>query len=459
MYREEDIIALKENKEKIYSNIILYYKTKYEPTINESCNIINNILKFIKKKQRLIYGGYALNLIINKKNPKDSIYSKINNVYFNLPEIADLEFYSPCPVQDIIELANELYKLKFKNVEVKEGIHPETFKLFVNFIGYLDITYLPSNIFYNINYIKVNELRCVHPKFILLDMYKILTDPYTSYWRLDKILERINKLTNYYPFRNIKCDINNILKETDNEVLQFIKLMIMEKSNYIVIGYYAYNYYIKKLTKKYIINNIPYIELISGHIKKDGKKIYKILKLKYKNVTIKQYHPFSGYIDNKIEYYVNDKLVLILYGNYNRCILYKYSKKDKMHYGTFTLIIMYFLFFYYYNYINKDKIYCKLYRYLLGKLVLVRNKYLIRKKITVIDYSPFQEFTVKCVGKHVDVKRNYLLNNLKKLKQKVQVLFKYTPTPKTLNNSIPTIKFANTSGNLITDKSKYIIYT
>lgn len=458
MYREQDLIALKKNKEKIYDDIILYYKTRYEPTINESYNVIKNILKFIKKKKRIIYGGYALNLIIMNKNSEDYIYRKINNVYFNFPEIADLEFYSPTPVQDIIELANELYKLNFKQIDVKEGIHPETFKLFINFIGYCDITYLPSNIFYNINYININELKCVHPKFILLDMYKILTDPYTSYWRLDKILERINKLTQYYPLRNIKFDINKLfISDNNNEILKFIKLIIMEKSKYITIGYYAYNYYIKKLTKKYIINNIPYIELISSNIKKDGYKIYKILKLKYKNVTIKQYNKFSGYIDNKIEYYVNNNLVLILYGNYNRCILYKYSKKEKIYYGSFTIVIMYFLFFYYYNFVNKNKIYCKLYKYLIGKLFLIRNKYLIKKNITVINISPFQEFTVKCIGKHLDIKRNYLIENLKKYKEKKQVLFKYTPNNKTINNPIPQINFDNTSGNIIINKKKYII--
>jgi len=457
MYREQDLIALKENKDKIYNDIILYYKTIYEPTINESYNIINNILKFIRKKRRIIYGGYALNLIIKKSNPKDYIYKKINNVYFNFPEIADLEFYSPNPVQDIIELANELYKLKFKQIEVKEGIHPETFKLFINFIGYCDVTYLPSNIFYNLNYINVNELKCVHPTFILLDIYKILTDPYTSYWRIDKILDRVTKLIKYYPIKNIKFNIEKVLEKNNNEILDFIKLKIMENSKYITIGFYAYNYYIKKLTKKYIIKNIPYIELISSNLKIDGLQIYKELKLKYKNVTIKQYNQFSGYIDNKIEYYVNNNLILILYGNYNRCILYKYSKKEKIYYGTFTITIMYLLFFYYYNFVNKNKEYSKLYKYLIGKLFLIRNKYLIRNNITVIDVSPFQEFTIECIGKHLDIKRNYLIQNLKKYKERKQVLFKYLPDEKTIKNPIPNIVFNNTSGNIITQKQKYII--
>jgi len=457
MYREEDLKALDKNKDKLYDNILSYYKTQYEPTIKESYNIINNILNFIRKKQRLIYGGYGLNLILINKNPEDYIYRKIQNVYFNYPDIADMEFYSPDPIKDIIELANELFKLQFKNVEVKEGVHSETFKIYVNFVAYCDITYLPNNIFYNINYIKIKGLKCVHPQFILLDMYKILTDPYTSYWRLDKTLNRVNKLIKHYPFKNIKLNIDDILNKDNNNIIEFIKLNIVKNSNYIVIGFYAYNYYIKKLTKKYIIKNIPYIELISSNLKDDGIKIYNILKLKYKYITIKQYNKFSGYIDNKIEYYYNNNLILVLYGNYNRCILYKYSKKENIYYVTFTIIVMYLLYFYYYNFINKNKKYSKLYKYLLGKIVLVRNKYLLKKNINVLDPSPFQEFTFKCLGIHLDTKRNYLIQNLIKYKQKKQVLFKYVPDIKTIKKPIPIINFNNTSGNIIINTNKLII--
>ena len=49
------------------------------------------------------------------------------------------------------------------------------------------------------------------------------------------------------------------------------------------------------------------------------------------------------------------KLILILYGNNERCIVYNYSEKKHCYFGTFNLVIMYILFNYFYYYINKMK--------------------------------------------------------------------------------------------------------
>ena len=38
-----------------------------------------------------------------------------------------------------VELTEELHSKGFKHVEGKEGVHPETYKIFVNFINYCDM--------------------------------------------------------------------------------------------------------------------------------------------------------------------------------------------------------------------------------------------------------------------------------------------------------------------------------
>jgi len=194
MYRNEDIEKINKNIDKIKDDAAQEYKTLYEPTLNEISKVYTSIKNYIKRKGRVAYGGFAQNLLIMKKNPDDSFYKIIDGVFYNWPELADIEFYSPTPIEDVIELTEELFKLGYKNIEGKEGIHSDTYKIFVNFLNYCDISYIPANVNNNIPIIEVDGIKCAHPHFMMVDTYRILTDPMTSYWRVDKSIKRFQKL-------------------------------------------------------------------------------------------------------------------------------------------------------------------------------------------------------------------------------------------------------------------------
>jgi hypothetical protein len=101
---------------------------------------------------------------------------------------------------------------------------------------------------------------------MLIDSYRVFTDPMTSYWRLDKVFNRYLKLIRYYPF----TESSN--QQSNNTDLKKLRKKIIHNSNYIVIGFYAFNYYISKIKGKNI--NIPFYELISSNYEKDAKHIY-----------------------------------------------------------------------------------------------------------------------------------------------------------------------------------------
>ena len=291
----------------------------------------------------------------------------------------------------------------------------------------------------------------------MIDSFRVFNDPMTSYWRLEKSFIRYNKIIKYYPFELINKNnllINYIFSPNIN-ILNFIKKKIIYKSKLIVIGFYAYNYYAKKSDKKFIFNNFPYYELISDDLKKDGIIIFNKLKKINNNIKIKQYYQLYEYFDNKIEYYINNKLILILYGNYNRCTVYNYSIKKKIYFGTFNLIIMYLLINYYYYIIIKNNNLMELYNLLYINLFKLRNLYLNKNKITVIDKSPFQDFTLKCIGKPIEMKRNSMLSIIDKKNNNKIFKFKYNPNG--LNGKIPNYIFTNKSGNEILNKKKFII--
>lgn len=447
MYRTKDIQKIESNLENIKSVAANEYKTYYEPTLKEISEVYKAITNYVIKNNKKIYGGFAQNLLIASKNPKDAFYKEIDGAYYNWPDIADIEFYSCTPLEDIIDLTEELYSLGFKYIEGVEGIHPSTYKIFVNFINYCDITYISKNIYDNLPIININGIKCVDPHFMTVDAFRVINDPMTSYWRLDKTIKRFQKLLEYYPLNTFKA--NNIkLITTIPDVLKFIRKHFIHKFKLIVVGFYAYNYYISKDNKKNILNQFPYYELISHELKKDAKHIYAYLVHKYGNkISVQEYYPFLEFTDKKIEFYYDNKLILRLFGNNNKCTVYNFSIKKHTHFGTYSLVLMYLFFNYYYAFINKDKYNIDLFSSLIHNLYHARNNYLNKHNITVLDQSPFKDFTYKCYGNPVDLVRESRINIIER-KNKGKILkYRYNPSGK--KGIVPNYIFDNISGNQI----------
>ncbi len=97
-----------------------YYKEELETK-----KIQNTILQFIQENERIVYGGFAMHIyILSKSKGKEKIYDE--------DTLQDVEFYSPTPFEDLIQLA-KLLNTKYRNIEVKEAMHELTYTLFVNF--------------------------------------------------------------------------------------------------------------------------------------------------------------------------------------------------------------------------------------------------------------------------------------------------------------------------------------
>jgi hypothetical protein len=289
---------------------------------------------------------------------------------------------------------------------------------------------------------------------MMVDTYRVLTDPMTSYWRLEKSITRFQTILKYYPINQTNVDKEIILQSQNDDIIKFIRKKIIQKKKFIVVGLYAFNYYAKKV-KKYIIKNIPYYEIISTNYENDAKHIYSHLIKKYGDkISVKEFTPFFSFLDKHIEFFYNNQLILKLYGNNERCIVYNYSNKKKTHFGTYNLVMMYLYFEYYYALINRNKQNTNLYNILIGKFFKLRNTYLNNKKITVIDDSPFKDFTYKCYGTPVDSFRSSLLSGIEKRKQGKQMKFRYGPTGKP--KQAPDYNFSNISGNQILNE-KYLI--
>ena len=448
MFRLEDIEEINKNIDKIKRNAENEYKIHNEPTYNEIKKTYEFIKNFIIKRKKIIYGGFAQNILLKEINIDYGFYEEVDGVFYNWPDVADMEFYSYEPVKDAMELSNELFAAGFKHITCSEGVHEGTYKIYVNFINYCDIAYMPKNIYDELpTIITKNNFICAHPHFMLIDTYRILNDPLTSYWRIDKSIKRFQTIIKYYPITNetlLNKKIDLVVKDNVKDILHIILKNIIHKSKFIVVGLYAFNYYINKIDDKLI--KIPYYEIISNDLSNDHFKIEKILKLKIGNALVfKKYNKFYEYFDNRIEYYYNDTLILIMYGNNERCIVYNYSEKKKIYFGTSNLVYLYLLINYFLYLLNKNKNMYELFFSLLLKLHHAKIKYLTKNKITVVDKSPFQDFTYKCFGVPVNPIRESRLNTKSKK-------FRYSPSGKQVK--IPIYNFTNMSGNLIQKKKK-----
>ena len=101
--------------------------------------IQNTILDFIRKNDRILYGGFAMHLLVIKhSHGKQKIYDK---------GLQDVEAYSPTPFEDLVSLANLLSAKNYPNIQVKEAAHPMTYSIYVNYQQFADFSFMPKSVF------------------------------------------------------------------------------------------------------------------------------------------------------------------------------------------------------------------------------------------------------------------------------------------------------------------------
>ena len=444
MYSDKNLKKVKENIKDIEEKAeIVFRKNHFEPSLKEVQEVNEIIIKFLKNKKKIIYGGYAQNQLILNKNKDDGFYKET--------DLADIEFYSYEPVKDLVELTDLIHKEGYLNTQGKSGVHEGTYNLFSNFHGYCDITYMPKNVYNRCPTIKIDNLIYTDPHFMLVDAFRVYTDLLTSNFRLSKTFNRFTKLHQYYEFDD-NYKFNKIVYKSNikdlDKIQIYIRQNIIHKSKLIVVGFYAFNYYVKKTNlNKYDIKNIPYYQLISDDYENDCKKIYKILTKKYKKITVKEYYPFFQFFDKRIEFLYNNEVILKVYGNNERCIPYRESEKKNTLFGTFQLIIMYLLIDYNYSIINKNNKDKETFMSMIVQLYDARNNFLENNNLDVLDDSPFKEFVLKCIGLPVEQMRKHRVNLVKKKKTGRRGFF-YHPKDG-VKIKLPNFNYDNQSGNEI----------
>jgi hypothetical protein len=436
MFRDIDINALNKELKDLEIKIRQQKLEYYEPTEIEMNKVYLDIVDFIKTNNRIIYGGQAMNTFIKQKNKDDVFYSDI--------DMADYEFYSPDPVKDLMNLCDILFKKGYSNVQGSSATHDGTYKVFVNFHPYCDISYISDTIFNKLPVISINELKYIHPYFSSVDTYRVYTDLIFSSYRLEKTIERSQLLFKHYPLTTKETNVEEKITDINEKILTFVRQKIIHDSKLIVIGKYAYNYYIKKakLTDLATINDY---EVISTKFNDDVKTILDILKERYaKHISYDKHYQFLEFTGKKYVFKYNNNPILTVYSHNNRCIVYRYSEPKKTNFGTFPLVFMHLLINYNYGLIHNVSNYKK-YLIMVSNMNKAKNKYLKTHNKTILDETPFIHFTFKCMGDAIDQQRLRFLKIQEKKKLKKPLTFRYDPPGKE-DRKVPDVVFPKETG-------------
>ena len=458
LYTQLDINDIKKNIELINENVKKNKNILFKPTLRDKQKICDIILAYIKQNNRKIYGGYAINQLVINKNKNAGFYTS--------HDIPDIDFYSIDPNTDIINLCNILVDAGFNRVNGREAKHKHTYSIFVEYDLYCDITYVPKNIYNKIPIKIINNIYYVHPDFITIDYLRIVNDP-VSYWRLEKSLSRLQLLHQYYPPTYIKDSIYIGETENDEHIAKCIDSIcdfLTDKTDIIVVGFYAYNYflseskYYKKNKNITNIDNLPYIEFISKNYISDSKNIIELLKEQFgEDISYTEYHPFFMYLGNFVDIYLNGDLICIIYDYDKRCLMYQticlklnnLESDKKINIGTFSLTLLYSNINALKYKICNNKELMTLYNTMSSHLIQFKSYFLNNTNKSTLDEHMFKDFIADFIGPDVNPDHEILLKYEKRREKNKPSMFIYDPHKNRKEEKEKNFFFPNISGNEI----------
>lgn len=465
MFNDKDITLFKDNIDVIEKKILNRRNTVLEPTIDRLKEMEKIVFDFVKKNKRKIYGGYAANMLIVQKNKNAGFYDLDS-------ELADIDFYSPEPIEDAMRLANIFQEKGFPNVIAQEAFHGGTYKVRADFTDVADISYVPKNIYHRMPFIEIKGVNYVAPSFIMIDMFRMITDPLASglnRWR--KTVPRIHLIQKYYPFNKAKSRLptkkhksKNIPKEILDDIFKFAET----KKSLILFGDYAYNCLLhdsgvlknNQMSNIFEPINITEYHMISTNYREDAKEIYDALKTKYEDITIIEYYQFMDILGTNCTIrYKDQDIVSIFYYN-RKCVPIKtinsrtFSKNSMSIDKSSTVQIAGFDYNFLLNMIltfrhrvNKNNEAYSYQNIMTSHLIALRS-YFLKGNKTMLDDTLFEQFIVDCVGETYDTMRETFITRQKRYEQKKAPLWRYKPE-NGIKDPESIFRFPNASGNFI----------
>jgi hypothetical protein len=183
------------------------------PSVKTSTRIVE---AFLKSHRVMCYGGTAINNLLPKEEQ-----------FYGPDETPDYDFFSETPQEHGMELANQLSAAGIESVEVKPGVHLGTYKVFADYHGVADITFIIPKIFNQLWNEKLTRhgLHYVPPDFLRMSMYLELSRPEGDVSRWEKVYTRLSLLNRRYPItcKNVPTAPDELSAEQKRATLEMLK--------------------------------------------------------------------------------------------------------------------------------------------------------------------------------------------------------------------------------------------
>lgn len=279
------------------------------PEVQDMIQIVED---FIKKKNLICYGGVAIDALLPEQ---DKIYNKDI-------ELSDYDFFTPNALEDAKELADLYVERGYTEVEAKAGSHQGTFKVFCNFLGVADLTYIPKELFNAIkkDSVRIKGILYCPPNFLKMSMYLELSRPAGQIDRFEKVFKRLTLLNKYYPLTSTNCNQIDYQREMTNpskeeEIFEIVRNTLVNQG-VVFFGGYAISLYSKYMPRKLQkrIQHIADFEVLSN----DPETTCEILKERLRdidvtNVNVEKLKPIGEIIPEHYEIKIGKDTIAFIY--------------------------------------------------------------------------------------------------------------------------------------------------
>jgi len=201
------------------------------PSVLASTRIVE---AFLKSKRVMCYGGTAINNLLPKADQ-----------FYGPDEVPDYDFFSETPQEHGMELANQLAAAGIESVEVKPGVHLGTYKVFADYHGVADLTFIVPKIFSHLWNEKITRhgIHYVPPDFLRMSMYLELSRPEGDVSRWEKVYTRLSLLNKQYPIvcKKVPSEVDQLDEKHKKETIAMLK-----KNPVVLLGFSAVSRHEKK---------------------------------------------------------------------------------------------------------------------------------------------------------------------------------------------------------------------
>lgn len=280
------------------------------PEVQDMIQIVED---FLKKKSLICYGGVAIDALLPEQ---DKIYDKDM-------ELSDYDFYSPNALEDAKELADIYAKKGYTEVEAKAGAHKGTFKVYCNFLGVADITYIPAELFNALKKeaVRVKGILYCPANFLKMAMYLELSRPAGQIDRFEKVFKRLSLLNKHYPLKTGNCDSIVDYQRSMGDITHEDEIYKVTRDTFInqgvvFFGGYAINLYSQYMHAKQQrkVQHIPDFDVLSNDPEATCEIVEERLNdIGIENVKIVKHEPVGEIIPVHYEIIVNNDTIAFVY--------------------------------------------------------------------------------------------------------------------------------------------------